>query len=186
VPCGRTEWMAVPRHPDGGNRRQTGSFLGLFHPLLGYLGVVVVDVAYPVTQRGNGGQFILATDSERGVYLDLLGRAVKLRGVAVVGAADWSWSSAAAHCGTAQPQAWLERVTWRQPWCEACWQEFLGAGETESELRAIRPCTHTGRPLGTREFVEKLERHTQRRLAPQKGGRKPNSKTKQEEGTLQN
>jgi hypothetical protein len=47
-------------------------------------------------------------------------------------------------------------------------------------------CTHTGRPLGTGEFVEKLERHTQRRLAAQKGGRKPNSKTRQEEATLQN
>jgi REP element-mobilizing transposase RayT len=37
------------------------------------------------TQRGNGGQFILATDSERMVYLDLLGQAVKLHGAAVVG-----------------------------------------------------------------------------------------------------
>ena len=45
-------------------------------------------------------------------------------------------------------------------------------------------CTHTGRPQATGEFVEKLERHTRRRLAPQKGGRKPNSKTRPEEGTL--
>ena len=82
--------------------------------------------------------------------------------------------------------AWLEMSAWRQPWCEASWQEFLGAGETESELRAIRRCTHTGRPLGTGEFVEKLERHTQRCLAPQKGGREPNLKTRQEEGTPQN
>jgi hypothetical protein len=42
---------------------------------------VVVDVAHHVMQRGNG--FILATDSERTVYLDLSGQAVKLRGVAV-------------------------------------------------------------------------------------------------------
>jgi hypothetical protein len=45
---------------------------------------------------------------------------------------------------------------------------FIAAGETESELRAIRRCTRSGRLLGTGEFVEKLERHTQRRLAPQK------------------
>jgi hypothetical protein len=47
-------------------------------------------------------------------------------------------------------------------------------------------CTHTGRPLGRGEFLKKLERHRQRRLAPQKGHpRRPNSKTTQEEETLQ-
>ena len=40
------------------------------------LPAVVVDVAYHVTQRGNSRQLILATDSERGVYLDLLGGTV--------------------------------------------------------------------------------------------------------------
>jgi hypothetical protein len=30
---------------------------------------------------------------------------------------------------------------------------FTAAGETESELRAIRRCTHTGHPLGTGEEV---------------------------------
>jgi hypothetical protein len=74
----------------------------------------------------------------------------------VVGAADRPWSSAAAYCGRAKLQAWLEMPTWRQHQCEASGQGFLGAGETESELRAIRRCTHTARPLGTGEFVEKL------------------------------
>jgi hypothetical protein len=32
--------------------------------------IVIVDVAHYVTQRGNGRQFILATDAERMVYLD--------------------------------------------------------------------------------------------------------------------
>ena len=157
---------------------------GIIPPVVRLPRVVVVDVAHPVTARGNGRQFILATDSERRVY-----SCAELNPVPaglVVRAADWPGPSAAAHCGKAEPQAWLERVTWRQPWCEASWQEFLAAGETESELRAIRRCTHTGRPLGTGEFVKKLERPTQRRLAPQKGDRKPKSKARQEEGTLQN
>jgi hypothetical protein len=76
-----------------------------------------VDVAQHVTQRGNG--FILATDSERMVYLCAELNAV--RAGLVAGAADWSWSSAAAHGGRAEPRAWLEMVTWRQPWCEASW-----------------------------------------------------------------
>jgi hypothetical protein len=38
-------------------------------------------------------------------------------------------------------------------------------------METIRRCTHTGRPLGTADFVARLEQATQRRLAPQKGGR---------------
>jgi hypothetical protein len=34
--------------------------------------IVVADVAHHITQRGNGRQYILATDAERAVYLDLL------------------------------------------------------------------------------------------------------------------
>ncbi len=47
--------------------------------------VVVADVAHHVTQRGNARQFLLATDSERMVYLDLLRQVVKVEGVSVVG-----------------------------------------------------------------------------------------------------
>ena len=47
--------------------------------------VVVAGVAHHVTQRGNARQFLLATDSERMVYLDLLRQAVKIEGVSVVG-----------------------------------------------------------------------------------------------------
>ena len=63
--------------------------------------VVVVDVARHVAQRGNGGQFILATDSERMVYL--CAELNSVRAGLVAGAADWPWSSAAAHCGRAEP-----------------------------------------------------------------------------------
>ena len=36
---------------------------------------------------------------------------------------------------------------------------------------AVRQSTHTGRPLGTEEFVHELEKATERALAPRKGGR---------------
>lgn len=48
---------------------------------------------------------------------------------------------------------------------------YLRAGESESEIRSVRECTHTGRPLGTEEFVKELEASTQRVLSPRKGGR---------------
>ena len=212
--------------------------------------VVVAGVAHHVTQRGNARQFLLATDSERMVYLDLLRQAVRVEGVSVVGyclmsnhvhlvaiprraealavvlkqthgryaaywnaahtssghvwqgrfyscpleeahrwqalryaegnpvrakmaaeAAAWPWSSAAAHCGTGTPAACLDLEPWGRRWSAASWRDFLEEGETESELDALRRCTHTGRPLGSAEFVEALEHHTERRLAPQKGGR---------------
>jgi putative transposase len=39
--------------------------------------VVAAGVAHHVTQRGNARQFLLATDSERMIYLDLLRQAVR-------------------------------------------------------------------------------------------------------------
>jgi putative transposase len=46
--------------------------------------VVVVDVARHVTQRGNARQYILSSDAERMVYLDLLRQAVQLHSLSVM------------------------------------------------------------------------------------------------------
>jgi len=61
---------------------------------------------------------------------------------------------------------------WSKHWSTEGWREFLASGESEAEIAAIRKCTHTGRPLGTPEFIESLEQATLRRLARQKGGRR--------------
>ena len=169
--------------------------------------VVIVDVAHHVTQRGNGRQFILASDTERLVYLDLLHQALREQPLSVLGyclmsnhvhlvavprqaevlaatfqqvhgryaaywnvahatsghvwqgrfyscpmdpghlwtalryvelnpvragmvaeAAAWPWSSAAAHCGTADPDACLDMSTWRKAWSETSWRPVPGAG----------------------------------------------------------
>ena len=47
--------------------------------------VMVADVAYHVTQRGNGRQYLLAADAERTVYLELLRQAVRMQALSVVG-----------------------------------------------------------------------------------------------------
>lgn len=47
--------------------------------------VVAVDVAHHVTQRGNARQFILTSDAERMVYLDLLRQAAQLYSLSVIG-----------------------------------------------------------------------------------------------------
>jgi len=212
--------------------------------------IVVADVAYHVTQRGHGRQYILASDAERLGYLDLLRQGRHKHPLAVLGyclmsnhvhivaiphqaedlskilqqvqgryagywntahcssghawpgrfyscpmdsghlwtalryaelnpvragmvakAVDWPWSSAAAHCGVAEPEGGLEMSAWRQQWSESAWRKFREEGESESELRVIRRCTWTGRPLGPDQFTSALEERTGRRLTPGRRGR---------------
>ena len=98
----------------------------------------------------------------------------------VARAEDYRWSSAAAHCGVAAPEAWLEIEPFAAVWTPALWREYLGAPEAAEEVAAIRKSTHTGRPLGSADFVADLEQTLGRRLAPAKGGRP--AKERREEG----
>jgi putative transposase len=89
----------------------------------------------------------------------------------VAEAEAWTWSSAAVHCGATAADGWLEMEEWKERWDVSRWRKYLIAGETESEVMAVRQYTHTGRPLGSEEFVHELEEATQRPLVPRKGGR---------------
>jgi putative transposase len=82
----------------------------------------------------------------------------------------WPWSSAAVHCGKAEALPWLDDSLWRNRWTVPAWREYLAALDVESDLAAIRRCTHTGRPLGDAQFVSELEKTTGRRLMPQRKG----------------
>ena len=70
------------------------------------------------------------------------------------------------------PDAMLEMKRWSQRWTPAEWVEFLAAEESPTDLRELRRSTHTGRPLGTPEFVEALEKSSLRPLAARKAGRR--------------
>jgi putative transposase len=87
-------------------------------------------------------------------------------------AADYPWSSAAAHCGGGA-ERWLEMTPFADEWTAEGWRQYLGKAAGVEEAEAIRRSTHTGRPLGTADFVARLERALKRRLAPRKGGRPP-------------
>ena len=85
-------------------------------------------------------------------------------------ARDWPWSSARAHLagrddGLARVGPLLDRVE--------NWAEFLDAGLSETEHRAIASAERTGRPLGSADFVEDLERRLGRVLTRRKPGPKP-------------
>src|SRR5256885_547178 len=92
----------------------------------------------------------------------------------VSAAAEWRWSSAAAHCGSGAPEALLEMERWRKRWTAAEWNEYLAARESASDVATLRQYTHTGRPLGPEEFVADLEHSTLRALLPRKPGRPKN------------
>jgi len=106
------------------------------------------------------------------------GRSTSVGGVALHGAEScqgwaclrtgepecWPWSSAVVHCGKTQAVPWLADSLWRNRWTVAAWRDYLAASEAESDLAAIRRCTHTGRPLGDAAFISKLEQTTGRRL----------------------
>jgi putative transposase len=94
----------------------------------------------------------------------------------VASAEQWRWSSAAAHHRIVAADLILEMELWRKRWTVSEWHDYLGAAESQADLTALRRSTHTGRPLGTPDFVAALEQSTLRLLAPQKGGR-PAKKT---------
>jgi putative transposase len=84
---------------------------------------------------------------------------------------QWPWSSAAAHCEFAKPDPILEMERWRKRWAAGEWLCFLTHAESATDLAALRRFTHTGRPLGSPEFVAELETSMLRPLAPRKRGR---------------
>jgi putative transposase len=214
--------------------------------------VVALDTPHHVTQRGNAHQYILETDGDRLVYLDLLRRNCRLQRLSLLGyclmsnhvhliavpehdeslrlalkhthgryaayfnarcassghvwqgryyscpldlphlwaalrytelnpvragivvePAAYPWSSAGAHCDSSRADAALDIQPWRQVWTPAAWREYLQATGGMEEADAIRRYTHTGRPLGTPDFVAALEEALHRRLQPEKGGRPP-------------
>lgn len=85
-------------------------------------------------------------------------------------AENYDWSSAAAHCGLRgdpllSPLPGKVRVTTRD------WSPWLAEKEDEKPLAMIRLRTRTGRPVGSEEFIAKLESRLGRRLQPRPVGR---------------
>src|ERR1700678_3657234 len=107
-----------------------------------------------------------------------------LRARLVAAAQLWPWSSAASHCGGKGHDEYLALDAWRRHWTAATWREYLEEGEVESKLAIIRQRTHTGRPLGNAEFIQDLEKATQRQLVLQKRGPREKIVTDRRQGGL--
>ena len=53
------------------------------------------------------------------------------------------------------------------------WTEYLSGSDNRNNTDLIKQHTRTGRPLGSTEFIRKLEVFTGGELAPKRPGRKP-------------
>jgi putative transposase len=53
------------------------------------------------------------------------------------------------------------------------WTEYLSGSDNRNNTDLIKQHTQTGGPLGSTEFIRKLEVFTGEELAPKRPGRKP-------------
>jgi len=86
-------------------------------------------------------------------------------------AGDWPWSSAPVHLG----RTGTDGLTAAGPVLLRCpdFAAILAAGEDEAASMRLRRAEQIGRPLGGRDFLDRLERESGRSLAPARRGRKP-------------
>jgi len=84
---------------------------------------------------------------------------------------DWRWSSARAHLSLAQPDGFLSMTAWRQSFDSESWRAELARGHDEDAARGLREASMRGRPLGSREFAERIGRRLGRTVVPRPVGR---------------
>ena len=90
----------------------------------------------------------------------------------VESADDYVWSSARVHAAGTD-DGFLEMAAWRDCYTGTRWREALRHGVDEEALQdRLRVATRTGRPLGSQEFIDQLERNTCRVLRPGRSGRR--------------
>ena len=83
-------------------------------------------------------------------------------------AVDWSWSSAKSHLSGRD-----DRLVKVAPMLAMVsdWRGLLDSAIREEDLRDFREHGHTGCPLGSATFIDRLERAVGRILRPRKPGR---------------
>jgi len=88
-------------------------------------------------------------------------------------AADYRWSSAAAHCGRHE-DAFLDVEPF--PFAIENWNEWLNVDVDPIADQILRDCSATGRPCGDDAFVQQIEHATNRNFTRRKPGPKPKSR----------
>lgn len=90
----------------------------------------------------------------------------------VSSAADWPWSSAAGHIsGRGDAVAEGDWLTERTAGWVCTWQEHLQDHDEAEFVSAMQRHENTGRPIGDKGFLKRLEHQIGRKLLPAKRGR---------------
>ena len=84
----------------------------------------------------------------------------------------WEWSSAKAHCGISKhDDLGVNKLFDYIGYDQKDWKSFIESSDNPDEIRQIRENTRKGRPLGSGDFVEKLEGKLNRFLRLKPKGR---------------
>jgi putative transposase len=84
----------------------------------------------------------------------------------------YPWSSAAAHCGLKKDTILTNKPQWRRQLNQfRNWSRWLAQGEEPEQLDTLRRHVHKGLPCGSKTFIRKLERLTDRVLSYRAQGR---------------
>jgi putative transposase len=87
-------------------------------------------------------------------------------------AAEYRWSSAAAHLRGYDPGGLVDLSRWAAEYDPARWRTVLESSIVEEALaERLRQATVSGRPFGSEDFVAELEEGSGRTLRPRKPGR---------------
>ena len=84
---------------------------------------------------------------------------------------DFKWSSAGAHI-TGKSNSVLTLCDTREYLSVDDWAEYLNEDDDEKEIAQIRSHIKSGRPLGSKDFVARMEAATGRKLTAEKPGRR--------------
>ncbi len=82
---------------------------------------------------------------------------------------SYRWSSASAHLDGSDPRGLLDMSFWEEQGGRECWHTLLASPEELLEIRMLQRGTFTGRPVGSDQFLERLEQQTHRQLRPHQG-----------------
>ena len=90
---------------------------------------------------------------------------------------DWRWSSATAHLRDAD-DGLLDLGLWRQQFTGESWKNYLQLGVHDAALlERIQESTRKGWPLGSEDFLDRLQDDLGRSVRPRTAGRKSLSAT---------